>query len=59
MPNYDFKCICGLTVEKNVKSTVKLIKCPECGGLLVRQFPNPNFKINGYSYENEYKKEKK
>jgi len=58
MPNYTFKCSCGKEEERNTSLSVRIIKCPECGGFMDRQFPRPNFTIHGYSYENEYKEKK-
>jgi len=49
MPFYDFKCIeCSTTVEKLVKSDVKVVDCPNCGSSAVRQVSAPGgFNLQG------------
>ncbi len=39
MPKYVYKCECGISFQKYVKSTIKECKC-ECGKMAKRQMPN-------------------
>jgi len=60
MPNYTFKCSCGKEIERNTPISVRIIKCPDCGGFLERQFPmtaGAIFRGKGF-YETDYKEKK-
>lgn len=61
MPIYVLKCTnCGYTTEYFAHSYKSLKKeCEKCGGGMEQVFAPFNFKINGYSYKNNYEKEKK
>ena len=47
MPNYDFVCECGTTIESvmSVKDSRKGIKCA-CGRMMKRVFPGPAVRID-------------
>jgi len=60
MPIYEFKCKkCGKLTEQifPITKDVNHIVC-ECGYISKKIMSISSFKINGYSYENGYSKEK-
>jgi len=61
MPIYVVKCEkCGRKEEILVMQHLeKLPKCKRCGGEVKKVFSTFSFKINGYSYKNNYSKEEK
>lgn len=61
MPIYEYECPeCEKTHELLYKSAAEADenppKCPDCKGPLERMLSVSNFKINGYSYKNNYSK---
>ena len=53
MPFYDFKCtICGLITEDeyNMLTVPGRVRCPECKGAALKQFPSviPIYRTSGF-----------
>lgn len=62
MPFYSYKCkTCGELFEDIWQSIndEPLNKCPECGGLIVRQISSCNFILKGQNWPGKDIKEKK
>ncbi len=59
MPTYAYRCLkCTFVHDGEMFNTFKDFqnhKCPKCGSKVEQVFTAINFKINGYSHNNEYK----
>ena len=56
MPLYDYKCTCGHTAEHYARIDEDTMLCPDCGGIMVRQFHSRygiNMGVGAYGYFDE------